>query len=349
MAQSTLKVVTIGAGYFARFHHDAWSRASQATLTAICDIDRGKAEAAAKEVGVDTVYDDPEEMLTRERPDLVDIATPPATHRDLVALAAGLGIDVVCQKAFTRSLAEARETVAAAEAAGVTLTVHENFRFQPWFREIRRLLDEGALGELYSAAFRLRPGDGQGPRAYLDRQPYFQGMERFLIHETGIHFIDTFRFLCGDCEAVYAELRRLNPVIAGEDAGVFLMSHAGGARSLFDGNRLSDHIAENRRLTMGELLVEGSAGGLRLDGDGRLFRRDFGSNEERPHPYHWEKRGFAGDSVLALQQHVVAHLLHGAPLENSGSAYLANLEIEDAVYRSAASGQRIAPRPASPR
>ncbi len=344
MAQSTLKVVTIGAGYFARFHHDAWSRAPQATLAAICDIDRDKAGAAAKEVGVPTVYDDPEEMLARERPDLVDIATPPATHRDLVALAAGLGIDVICQKAFTRSMAEARETVAIAEAAGITLTIHENFRFQPWFREIRRLLDEGALGELYSVAFRLRPGDGQGPHAYLDRQPYFQGMERFLIHETGIHFIDTFRFLCGDAEAVYAELRRLNPVIAGEDAGVFLMTHAGGVRSLFDGNRLSDHIAENRRLTMGELLIEGSAASLRLDGDGRLFRRDFGSNEERPHAYGWEKRGFAGDSVFALQEHVVAHLLHATPLENDGRAYLANLEVEDAVYRSSATGHRISPR-----
>ena len=342
MTRSTLKVVTIGAGYFARFHHEAWSRAPRATLAAICDLDREKAEAAAAEVGVAAAYDNPAEMLARERPDLVDIATPPATHRALVELAAGHGVAVICQKAFTRSLGEARETVAGAEAAGITLAVHENFRFQPWFREIRRLLDEGTFGELFSLAFRLRPGDGQGPRAYLDRQPYFQSMERFLVHETAIHFIDTFRFLCGQCEAVYADLRRLNPVIMGEDAGVFLMTHAGGVRSLFDGNRLSDHVADNRRLTMGELLVEGSAGSLRLDGRGNLFLRDFGSNDERPHRYEWENRGFAGDSVLALQNHVVSHLLDGTPLENDGRAYLTNLEVEDAVYRSAASGRRLA-------
>ena len=168
-------------------------------------------------------------------------------------------------------------------------------------------------------------------------------MERFLVHETAIHFIDTFRFLLGECEGVYAELRRLNPAIAGEDAGVIVMSHRGGARSLFDGNRLSDHVAENRRLTMGELLVEGSEGSLRLDGRGRLFRRAFGSNEECAHGYAWQKRGFVGDSVFALQAHVVAHMLDGAPLQNSGRAYLANLEVEDAVYRSAAEGRRIAP------
>jgi hypothetical protein len=43
--------------------------------------------------------------------------------------------------------------------------------------------------------------------------------------------------------------------------------------------------------------------------------------------------------VHALQRHVVAHLQGGAPLENAGAAYLRNLEIEDAIYRSAASGQ----------
>jgi D-apiose dehydrogenase len=342
MTRSTLKVVTIGAGYFARFHHEAWSRAPRARLAAICDLDREKAEAAAREVGVATVYADPAEMLASERPDLVDIATPPASHRDLVALAAAEKIDVICQKAFTRSLPEARDTVALAEAAGVMLVVHENFRFQPWFREIRRLLDERAFGELFSGAFRLRPGDGQGPRAYLDRQPYFQSMERFLVHETAIHFIDVFRFLCGECATVYAELRRLNPAIAGEDAGVFLMRHRDGVHSLFDGNRLSDHVAENQRLTMGELLLEGSEGSIRLDGRGNLVRRAFGSNDERPHDYAWEDRGFAGDSVLALHNHVVDHLLDGIPLENSGRAYLRNLEVEDAVYSSAAEGRRIA-------
>ena len=53
--------------------------------------------------------------------------------------------------------------------------------------------------------FRLRTGDGQGPDAYLSRQPYFQKMEHFLVHETAVHWIDTFRFLLGDINAVYAD------------------------------------------------------------------------------------------------------------------------------------------------
>ena len=47
----------------------------------------------------------------------------------------------------------------------------------------------------------------------------------------------------GDVSHVYADLRRLNPVIAGEDAGLILFDFANGARGLFDGNRLADHRA----------------------------------------------------------------------------------------------------------
>ena len=46
------------------------------------------------------------------------------------------------------------------------------------------------------------------PNAYLDRQPFFRDYPRLLIYETGVHFIDTFRFLLGEVEEVYANLRR---------------------------------------------------------------------------------------------------------------------------------------------
>ena len=184
------------------------------------------------------------------------------------------------------------------------------------------------------ASFRLRPGDGQGRSAYLDRQPYFQTMERFLIHETGIHLIDTFRYLFGEVSALSARLRGSIRRSAGEDAGIVLFDFANGPRVIFDGNRLLDHAADNRRLTMGEMLVEGTKASLRLDGWGRLFRRGFGDREEREIAYAWNAQGFAGDSVFLLQQHVVDHALHGAPVMNSARDYLVNLAIEEAIYRS---------------
>ena len=230
--------------------------------------------------------------------------------------------------------------VAAAEAHGSLLITHENFRWMPWFRHARRLIDEGRLGPLHAIGFRMRPGDGQGPEAYLSRQPYFQKMERFLIHETGIHFIDTFRFLMGEVTEVTARLRRGNPAIAGEDSGYVVFGFAGGAAGLLDANRLNDHDADDCRMTMGEMHLEGAAGVLRLDGHGRLWWKPHGAAEV-PESYSWENRGYGGDCVHSLCRHVAAHLLQGTPVENTGRDYLTNVRIEEAVYRSDATGQRI--------
>ena len=104
---------------------------------------------------------------------------------------------------------------------------------------------------------------------------------------------------------------------------------------MFDGNRLVDHAAQNRRLTMGEMLVEGSAGVIRLDGDGRLFERAHGSNVESEIRYDWSQTGFGGDSVRRLQQHVVEALRAGRAPANSGREYLTNLAVEEAIYASA--------------
>lgn len=335
---STLRVATIGAGYFSRFHHDAWSRIEDASLVAVCDQDAAKAQDYAERFAVPAVYTDVDAMLEAERPDLVDIITPPHTHLELIRKTTARRIPTICQKAFCTSVAEAEEATRIAAEADTMLVVHENFRFQPWHREIRSQIEAGRIGSVYQASFRLRPGDGQGPRAYLDRQPYFQKMERFLVHETAIHFVDTFRYLFGPVEAVMARLVRLNPAIVGEDAGIILFEFANGARAMLDGNRLGDHQADDRRLTMGEMLVEGSDGTIRLDGYGRLFFRAFGSNDESEIAYERNMEGFGGDSVLALQRHVVDHLLRQTPVVNAAADYLANLRIEAAIYASARDG-----------
>jgi hypothetical protein len=87
------------------------------------------------------------------------------------------------------------------------------------------------------------------------------------------------------------------------------------------------------------MLLEGASGTIRLDGDGRLFHRAFGDNQEHQIAYAWADVGFAGDSVLRLQRHVVDHLQGRGPLHNSARVYLANLRIEEAVYASSAAGR----------
>lgn len=332
-----IRVAVIGAGYFSQFHYDAWTRMEDVEVVGLCDLDAARASEAAARWSVSQTFTDAADMLDRLKPDLVDIVTPPAAHLTLITLAAQRHIDVICQKTFCLSLAEARQAVQIAETAGIRLIVHENFRFQPWYAEIKKWLDAGRLGQVYQATFRLRPGDGQGADAYLSRQPYFQKMERFLVHETAIHFVDTFRFLFGEVADVFADLRRLNPVIAGEDAGLVIFRHRNGVRAVFDGNRLVDHPARNHRLTMGEMIVEGARAVLRMDGDGNLFARALQSNAWETVAFEKSEAGFGGDSVYRLQRHVIDHLKSRGLLMNTARDYLANLTVEEAIYRSAAS------------
>lgn len=336
-----LQGVAIGAGYFSQFHFDAWSRMENAELTAICDLDRGKAEAAANTYGIAKYYEDFSDMLTQEKPAFVDIITRPDSHLALVREAAHHGIPVICQKPLAPTFEEAKELVAVTTDAGVPLMVHENFRFQPWYREIKRLIANEAIGgKLHSIQVRTRTGDGWQADAYMARQPYFREMRRFLVFETGVHFIDVFRFLGGEISGVYASLRHLNPNIVGEDAGTILFEHANGAAGIWDANRFNESNATDPRYTFGEVLIEGNGGSIRLYPDGRLTLQTLGRAEE-PHAYQHAKLNFASDCVLTTQQHFVDCLLQKKPFETSGREYLKTLAVQEAVYASAETKQPV--------
>jgi len=331
---TNLSVACVGAGYFSQFHYSAWSRIPSINIVGSMDTTIESAIATGF-----AGFDDLATMVSNTTPDILDIITPPTSHLALIKLALEQPHKpklIICQKPFCHSLAAARD-----KDAGIPLVVHENFRFQPWYRCIKRAIDSNLIGQLHQITFRLRTGDGQGKKAYLDRQPYFQSMPKFLIHETGVHWIDTFRYLMGEPEAVYADLRQMNPSIAGEDAGYMLFEFSNGKRAVFDGNRLLDHAAENHRLTLGECLVEGTTGTLELSGDGVVTYREFGKLTKTRLLEAQDWPGFGGDCVYALQNHIVKAMQGTATLENLAENYLRVLEVESAVYQSAQRQVRV--------
>ena len=338
----SLAVAIVGLGYFSQFHQDAWSRCPEARVIGITDNNPARVAEAAKRFPQARTFNNIEAMLDAEKPDCVDIVTPENTHLGLVRAVAERGIRAaICQKPLAPGWDEAVAAVETAERAGTQLIIHENFRFMPWFREAKRLVDNGQVGTPLHVTFMLRPGDGQGPNAYLARQPYFRAMPRFLIHETGIHLIDVFRYLLGDIAGVFARLRRINPVITGEDAGIVILEFVSGATGIFDGNRLTDHPSNDTRMTNGIMFLEGTGGRIRLDGFGRLFLKPHGG-EETEHSYFWETRGFGGDCVYLQTRHIVEHLVKATPVVNEGRAYLRNCAIEEAIYRSAMENRFLA-------
>ena len=232
---------------------------------------------------------------------------------------------------------ESKEIVAYTEEQEVRFMVHENWRFQPWYREIKTILTSGKIGDLHTMVFRKRMGDGWGEDAYLDRQPFFRTYPRLIVYENGIHFIDTYRYLAGEIRKVYARLRKMNPVIAGEDWAMVMFEFEKDIVGFWDASRFNEPNYPNPRYTFGEFLVEGRNGAIRLYGDGKLTIQLLGMSEEE-HPYRHENVNFAGDCVYKTQRHFIDHLINGGKFETNGENYLKSLTVQDAVYESAEKG-----------
>ena len=337
-----LRGVCLGAGYFSRFQYEAWARIPEVEIVALANRDVAKARETAACHGIPRAYawTDLAVMLDTEQPDFIDIITPPETHLTAVRLAAARGIAIICQKPLAPTWDECVAVVETARRADVRFMVHENFRWQPWYRELRRLLDAGTLGELFSINIRTRLGDGWQPDAYLARQPFFRTYPRLFVYETGVHFLDTFRYLGGEISSVYARLQKRNPAIAGEDAAQLVCGFASGATATLDASRYNEADATDPRYTFGTVRLDGSKGHLELDLEGHLTLKLLGQPARRldyPHP----REGFAGDCVYALQRHFVDCMASGAQFENTGEDYLKSTALMEACYRSHATRQVV--------
>ena len=337
-----LRGVVLGAGYFSRFQYEAWARISEVEIAALANRDLAKARETVARHGIPRAYawSDLAMMLDAERPDFVDIITPPETHLEVVQLAAARGIAIICQKPLAPTWDECVAVVETARQAGVRFMVHENFRWQPWYREMRRQLEAGTLGELFSISIRTRLGDGWQDDAYLARQPFFRTYPRLFVYETGVHFLDTFRYLGGEIASVYTRLQKRNAAIKGEDAAQIVCGFASGATAILDASRYNEAETTDLRYTFGTVRLDGSKGHLELDLEGNLTLKILGQPSRRL-DYPHTREGFAGDSVYALQRHFVERMTDGASFESTGEDYLKSTALMEACYRSHATGQVI--------
>lgn len=334
MPERMYKMAIVGAGYFSQFHLDAWHRLPNVEIAALCDQDAAKMKEAAIKYGISSSYEKLEDMLADQSLDFVDVITPPHTHLAICEQLAQAGLHIICQKPLSPDMTEAQKMAQLPEKYGVRFMVHENFRFQPWYREIKCILEKGILGKkIHQISIKTRMGDGWQKDAYLSRQPYFRTMPRLLIYETGIHFLDVFRYLGGELDSVYAQLSQRNPDIFGEDAAFLHLKFANGASAIWDASRYHEANYSNPRFTFGELSLDAEGGSLRLYPDGKLTVQLLGKIEEI-WPYPFENKGFAGDCVYATQKHFVDCLRERKPFETDIQTYMENLFVQEAVYRS---------------
>ncbi|MDW4499919.1 Gfo/Idh/MocA family oxidoreductase [Sulfitobacter sp. D35] len=329
----------IGCGFFAENHLNAWAGLEGADLVAVCDLDSGRAKAAAEKFGVPEWFTDAEAMLKAVSPNFVDIATAPPTHLAVTQAAVSPGRVVICQKPMAETQADARAMVNAAEDAGASLIIHENFRWQRGFIEMKSLLDQGAIGNPHFAHIRFRHGFD----VYAN-QPYLAQVPRLALMDVGVHVYDVARFLLGDVTSVDCATQRLNPDVKGEDAFSSLLRHDNGAVSLVDVSFYSVETPDPFPETFAR--IEGPEGTLELQKGYRLAltRRD--GNREidvEPEVPHWGEKPWHAvqDSVINFQRHVVDVLAERAAPQPSGADNLKTLDLALASYASAAAGTPV--------
>jgi predicted dehydrogenase len=339
---TTHRGVLIGCGFFARNHMHGWAQAPDARIVAVCDLDRGKAEAFAREFGVPAVHTDAAAMLAAEAPDFVDVATTVASHRPLVTLAAGHARLVICQKPFAETLADARAMVSRCEEAGTALLVHENFRWQRPFRALKEALP--AIGRPHFLRLSFRHGFD----VYAN-QPYLAEIADLALTDVGLHLFDLARFLIGDVASVHCRAQRLNPRVTGEDAFLASLEHVCGAVSSVECSFFTTRSPEPFPETLA--LVEGDAGTLELVQGYRLRlhtragveERHVGERDVEPPTPRWGEKPWHAvqDSVAALEAHAIDVLEGRAAPQPSGAHNLETLAVTFAAIRSARTGRAI--------
>jgi predicted dehydrogenase len=153
MGRTDVNVAIVGVGYWGTKILRTFSATPGARITDLCDLDAGQlAAAAGRHPGARTTRD-LGSLLARDDVDAVVLATPPSRHHNMALAALRARKHVWVEKPLALAVGDARELVEAAASAGRVLFVDETFLYDPLVREMKRLVDDGALGTVRHLSF----------------------------------------------------------------------------------------------------------------------------------------------------------------------------------------------------
>ncbi len=183
-----LKVALIGSGFIATQKHlPAWKKnARLARVVALCDVDAKLAEQIARQFGVPRSYDNLAALLKAEKPDVVDICTPPRTHAPVALEALAAGAHALIEKPMAVNQEECGSIMEAASRAGRKICVAHSDLFYPSFMTARKWVAAGRIGQFRGMRIFLST-----PIDYITSKPehWAHRLPGGVIGETGPHVI----------------------------------------------------------------------------------------------------------------------------------------------------------------
>jgi len=206
----TLRVALVGCGGMGRRHVLGMKKLYAAgrmafDLAAVCDVfpdSAARLAALADELigSPPDEYHDFSAMVRAAKPDAVIVTTPPETHTDIGLEALAAGIHVMAEKPVTLTVAQGRQLVDAAKAAGRKLAVAENYRRDPINRLGKALLDSGAIGKPF-----LMVQESSGAGEFVIITPWRHRKDRGgIVVDMGVHYTDILEFYMGLLADVFA-------------------------------------------------------------------------------------------------------------------------------------------------
>ncbi len=320
MSRRPLKLGLIGAGGIARTHVVAVRACEQTALVGICDVDAGAAQALAATDGCPT-FTDLNEMLDTTGCEAAIVCTPPNTHLDIALALFERGIHVLCEKPLTIDPPSARQMIAAAKAAGVTLTMASKFRFVADVVRAKALIDSGLIGEVLMFENHFTAPIDMSRR--WNSQPHISGGG--VLIDNGTHSVDIAHYFLGPLVELQAVEHKRFQNLPVEDTVTLLVRNAAGVVGRIN---LSWSLNLERRGfinligTEGNLVVGWQASAYQLAKDKRWVR--FGEGYDK-----------LGAFVRQLENFVDA-IRGSAPLRISAEDALASVEVIDLAYRAMA-------------
>jgi predicted dehydrogenase len=302
------RVAVVGTGGIARTHAQGWQSTKRCDLVAGVDIRPESAAKFAQEFSVPSTYGDVNEMLSKEKPDIVSICTWHGTHPTFTVAAANAGVlAILCEKPMAVNLGDADAMLEAVAKSGSKLAIGHHHRFSARNTEARRIIASGAIGKPH--LLRLCTGGG--------------------LTNNGTHAIDRARYLLGDPKAEWVigqverrtdRYERLEPI---EDSCAGLVAFEGGTRLVIESD-LPDGGLNDKAAGFTTLQVYGTEGTLAVGGG--LYLLNAASNG-------WQSLDAPPDTnqfeeMLGWIEGKNAH-------RNEGTTARATVELMMAIYESA--------------
>jgi predicted dehydrogenase len=326
-----LDIIQVGVGGFGQTWLGRVQRFADASLVAIVDVDPRALAAARQETGLapSHCFGDYAEAFDAVQADAVLNATPPRLHHEVALAAFERGLHVMTEKPIADSMEHGRLMAEAARDARRTLMVSQNYRFRPWARTIRRLLQSGEFGPPDNVSVRFAKS--------LRFDPSLSArMGHPLVRDMSIHHFDLMRALTGR-EALSVYGRTWQPQWSWFDddpSAAALFEFEGGLEALYEGT----WVTRGRETTWdGYWSVECPEAVIELRADRvHVIPADHPDEDSEV-----ELPGTPRSGQTAALQEFCRSVVEGREPETSGRDNLRSLAMSFAVMESARAGQPV--------